>query len=237
MHSIFKSESGQMSEAFITMFFLTVSGGLQDAYTYIARGGVFANAQTGNVILMTARLFEGDFYGCLKYLIPILAFALGIFVAENISGLFRNARRLHWRQIILFAEIVLLFSVAFIPREANIAANAIVSFSCAMQVQSFRKVNGKPFASTMCIGNLRSGMEALSIWSRTGEVKERNRAIHYLAIILSFAIGAGLGSVLSETFGLKTILLSCLLLTVSLLLMFIGNLDETEYEKEESRER
>ena len=44
---------GQMSEAFSTMVFLTLSGGLQDAYTYCIRGQVFANAQTGNIVLMS----------------------------------------------------------------------------------------------------------------------------------------------------------------------------------------
>ena len=34
---------GQMSEAFITALFLSVSGGLQDVYTYLYRGKVFAN--------------------------------------------------------------------------------------------------------------------------------------------------------------------------------------------------
>ena len=36
----------QMSESLLTAAFLSVSGGLQDAYTYISRGKVFANAQT-----------------------------------------------------------------------------------------------------------------------------------------------------------------------------------------------
>ena len=45
---------GQMSEAFRTVMFLSASGGLQDAYTYIGRGKVFAHAQTGNIVL-TAR--------------------------------------------------------------------------------------------------------------------------------------------------------------------------------------
>ena len=43
----------QMSEAFVTAAFLSVSGGLQDAYTYISRGKVFANAQTGNIVLLS----------------------------------------------------------------------------------------------------------------------------------------------------------------------------------------
>ena len=43
---------GQMSEAVSTGIFLTLSGGFQDAYTYYCRGKVFANAQTGNIVLM-----------------------------------------------------------------------------------------------------------------------------------------------------------------------------------------
>ena len=71
---------GQMSEAFSTMVFLTLSGGLQDAYTYCVRGQVFANAQTGNIVLMSQRAFAGDLAGVLRYLIPLLAFALGVAV-------------------------------------------------------------------------------------------------------------------------------------------------------------
>ena len=51
----------QMSEAFVTSIFLALSGGLQDAYTYCIRDGVFANAQTGNVVLMSQYLMQGNF--------------------------------------------------------------------------------------------------------------------------------------------------------------------------------
>ncbi len=43
---------GQMSESILTAAFLSISGGLQDAYTYLFRGKVFANAQTGNIVLL-----------------------------------------------------------------------------------------------------------------------------------------------------------------------------------------
>ena len=46
----------QMSDAFITSAFLAFSGGLQDAYTFNTRDHVFANAQTGNLVLMTQNL-------------------------------------------------------------------------------------------------------------------------------------------------------------------------------------
>ena len=47
----------QMSESFLTAAFLSVSGGLQDMYTYISRGHVFANAQTGNIVLLSQHIF------------------------------------------------------------------------------------------------------------------------------------------------------------------------------------
>ena len=51
---------GQMSESFLIAGILSVSGGLQDAYTYMYRGKVFANAQTGNIVLLSANLMDGN---------------------------------------------------------------------------------------------------------------------------------------------------------------------------------
>lgn len=79
---------------------------------------------------------------------------------------YQKAQKIHWRQLILVTEIVLLFAVGFFPNEMDLLANAMVSFACAMQVQAFRKVNGYAFASTMCIGNLRSGMESLCAYGK-----------------------------------------------------------------------
>ena len=74
----------------------------------------------------------------------------------------------------------------------NLLANAMVSFSCAMQVQSFRKVNGYAFASTMCIGNIRSGTDALCAFIRTRDKNTLRKSLCYWGIILLFAIGAGM---------------------------------------------
>lgn len=221
MNAFWKKPNVQMSEAFITMFFLTLSGGLQDTYTYLVRGGVFANAETGNIVLMSTHLFQGDFGACIKYIIPITSFALGIYVAEKLHHLSQIKTKMHWRQKILLFEIALLALVAFLPTAYNNIANAMVSFCCAMQVQSFRKVNGHPFASTMCIGNLRSGMEAYTNYLEFHDPLQKNRAIHYFGIILTFALGAGIGAFCKDFLHEKLILLSCLFLFVGFCLMFL----------------
>ena len=212
---------GQMSESFLTAVFLSLSGGLQDAYTYLFRGKVFANAQTGNIVLLSSNLMDGNWERVLHYLVPLCAFALGVLTAEKMQEHFRNMQRLHWRQLVVLGEVLLLFLVGFLPQEQNLLANAIVSFSCAMQVQAFRKVNGYAFASTMCIGDLRSGVEALCVWSRTRDPKAKDRMLRYFGIILLFALGSGIGSKSCVWLGGRTIWISCGLLLVSFALMFI----------------
>ena len=230
------SRNGQMSEAFCTAMFLSVSGGLQDVYTYLYRGKVLANAQTGNIVLCSAQLVEGDWSAVLHYLVPLCFFALGVFTAELLRQKFQQMQRLHWRQLVVLCEIVMLFVVGFFPQEWNLVANALVSLACAMQVQAFRKVNGYAFASTMCIGNLRSGMDSLCSWLVAGNRAARSKAFHYFAIILLFALGAGLGSVALGFCGAKAIWSSCLLLAVSFCLMFLKEDIEELEEDLEKRE-
>ena len=96
----------QMSESFRLGAVLALTGGFLDAYTYLIRGGVFANAQTGNIVLLGVRLMEGDWGGAGHYLVPILAFAAGVLAAELIRGRFRGAQALHWRQVTVAAELL-----------------------------------------------------------------------------------------------------------------------------------
>lgn len=212
---------GQMSESFLTAVFLSLSGGLQDAYTYLFRGKVFANAQTGNIVLLSTNIMDGRWDKVLHYLVPLCAFALGVLAAEKMREHFQAMQRLHWRQLVVLGEVLLLFAVGFLPQSQNLLANAIVSFSCAMQVQAFRKVNGYAFASTMCIGNLRSGMESLCAYGKTKDKKILRKSGNYFGIIFLFAVGAALGGHMIGYIGARTIWISCIILLISFLCMFI----------------
>lgn len=213
--------SRQMSDRMRTAAFIILSGGFQDAYTYCGRGGVFANAQTGNIVLMSSNFFSGRFAAGIKYLVPIAAFLLGTAVAECVHRKWKYYRALHWRQIVLACEMAMLFAVGFLPQEANALANALVSFVCALQVQAFHKVRGHVYASTMCIGNMRSGMDSLCSWVLNRNPAALKKSFYYWGIILLFALGAGLGSLTLDLCGAKAIWLSCLLLAVSFCLMFL----------------
>ena len=207
------------SEAFCTSAFLALSGGFQDAYTYNCRDGVFSNAQTGNIVLMSQHLMQGKWGMCARYLVPVAAFAIGVLISEQIQHRFKYAKKLHWRQGILLAEMAILLIVGFIPTSLNMAAAVLVSLACAMQVQTFRKVGGYSYASTMCIGNLRGGTEALSVYLREHKKGQLRQAAYYFGVIFMFAVGAGVGGVLSIHYGIRVIWISCILLLFSFILM------------------
>ena len=145
---------GQMSESMPLAIFLTLAGGLQDAYSYNCRGKVFANAQTGNIVLLGQNLATGNWQSAVRYLLPILAFIGGVYVTEWIRELYKEHRLLHWRQIVLFIEIVLLMTAGLLPHTMDTPANVLLSFACAMQVNSFRKFRGNPPAQPRCVSEI-----------------------------------------------------------------------------------
>ncbi len=210
-----------ISETLLTGALLAVVGGFLDAYTYLCRGGVFANAQTGNIVLVGIRLAEGDFSGCLYYLVPIVAFAAGIFAAEAIKQRYYNHDRFHWRQVVIAFEALVLGAIAFIPQSGDMLANVLVSFVCALQVQSFRKIYGNAYATTMCTGNLRSATECLWAFGRTKNLSDLQNSLRYYGIIVFFVIGAVIGALLSRMFYMNAIFFACAVLAVVFALLFI----------------
>ena len=212
----------QMSETFRLGALLTVVGGFLDTYTYLSRGGVFANAQTGNIVLLALSLAQGNYEMLLHYLIPILAFAAGVMVTDMVRAHFRPRPAIHWRQIVIALEIAILGLVALLPTgEWDTAANVLVSFVCAVQVQSFRKIRGNPCATTMCTGNLRSGTELLFHAVQDHDPTARRRGLQYYAIILLFILGAFLGVWCTEQWRSRAALVCCLLLLTAFCSMFI----------------
>lgn len=209
--------SKQYSESLRIGILLALAGGFLDAYTYLCRGKVFANAQTGNMVMLGISFLEGNTTNVIKYIIPIIAFAIGVLLAEIIRHRLLEHEKIHWRQAVLAIEIVLLIFVAFIPYDY--IANTLISLICAMQVESFRKFHGNAYATTMCTGNLRSGTEKLVIFIKNKDRKHLKIALQYYFIIFVFCFGAFIGGIFSRNIGRKAILISCIPLVLSLVIM------------------
>ena len=220
------SRNKQVSETHLLGLLLAVVGGFLDAYTYLCRGRVFANAQTGNIVLLVVNLTEQNWNRAFYYLMPILAFVAGILVCEIIQTHFKWKKKFHWRQLIVLMEIFCLIIAGFLPAPAlDTPVNIMISFVCALQVEAFRKMNGNTYATTMCTGNLRSASQQLYLYATTKQKVYLHNCLQYYNVILFFIIGAGAGSFFTGIFHTKAVWLCALGLLAAFIAMFLNRED------------
>ena len=209
-----------LEERLAAALLLSFVGGFTDIYSYLCRGHVFANAVTGNMVLLGLNIASGLWTDCLKYLFAIVAYGCGVIAADGVHARLGHARLVSWHQVVLGLEILLLTLAAFIPvGRWDAVVNATIAFVCALQVQTFRRVRGLPFASTMCTGNLRSGSDALFRALKGEDAAGLGKARHYFIVIGVFIVGAVSGALLITRLGSGVFLLAPLMLVAVLVLL------------------
>lgn len=104
-------------EQLIFCLLLTVVGGFFDAYTFVNCEGIFANAQTGNLIFVGIDLIEGNYREVIHYLIPILSFVMGVLVSKFIESKYKELsifKHIYMLLLIqMFALLVILIKYKF----------------------------------------------------------------------------------------------------------------------------
>ena len=209
-----------ISESVPFCMLLAIVGGFLDAYTFVGRGGVFCNAQTGNIVLLGVYAATGQWQSALNHIPPILAFVIGVFLAEAIKRNQLPVRYLDWKRIILMIETIVLFLIGFIPSSApNVIVTATVSLVASIQVSSFRKLVDSQFNTTMSTGNLRSASQALFLAITQKDTDAAIRSIRYFMVILSFLSGALIGGIITSHIGIKAVWCTIILLIAAVILV------------------
>ena len=176
-------------------FLFTIVGGYLDAYAYIAHGGVFANAQTGNVVLLAINVAETDWTEALRHLLPILTFS----AAAMIVSLLNQRWDQHTTRIRVWSAAVeagvLLIILALQTKLPNSFIVPMISFAAAVQITSFNSMGGVSFNSAMTTGNLRETLKALSqLLAGQNPKQNREKFLTIGTVCLCFLLGALLGA-------------------------------------------
>ncbi len=214
-----KTDTPTMPDSVLLYLMLAMSGGSMDAYSYLCRDYVFANAQTGNLLLLGIGLAEQNFPQAMKYFLPITAFVTGIILSNIISHKIKNTN-IHWKQISLIIKMVILLLVCFISDKHNEIANALISLVCGIQAETFRSVHGNAIATTMCIGNLRSGISHFNKFIYTKKQEYIISGMIYFGIITFFVVGAVIESYLIKILSLKALGFSVVMLILAYMFIF-----------------
>ena len=198
---------------------LSLVGGFLDAYSYLLKGKVFANAQTGNVVLLFISIANRELHKSHKYIIPIITFALGIFISEFLKN--KHYAKNYTRMItVLIFEVLVIAAIGLTGSYfRHDIINSVISFIAALQVANFDKVDGNPIATTMITGNLKSSMINFAKYRTTKDIKYLHSSFKYFLIIASFGIGVSIGFIAIKYYAEKSILLCELFIIIAFVML------------------
>ncbi len=222
MYKIF-SANGKLNPKFLpsnSIYFgmlLTMIGGFLDVYAFVTRGGVFANVQTGNFVLFGINLIQGNLYQALLHILPIIAFMIGVVVAE----ILKRQKKLRLCGIsgktIILLEMLFFTIIGLLPSTfPNIAVTFMLSFAASLQYSYFRKISDLAYSNTMITGNLLTATKSIYSAITTGDKEAAIQFFKLMIIIACFVIGVLSGAFLIQVIGNKAIWF------VSILLLIIG---------------
>jgi uncharacterized membrane protein YoaK (UPF0700 family) len=218
------AEDTQRTRSLWFALLLTLANGFLDAHTYLARGGVFANVQTANVILGAVDTAERKFMLALAHLWPLLAFIAGVAVSSYIkSGRAEHMVRhpLRWTMAV---QALALMIIGFVPASVPHSYVTVpISFLAAMQIGLFRNIGDLVYLPVATTGNLMRLVEA----GYDGFVERRpasRRAFGvYGSLTLVFASGALVGAVTTRAWGVHAIWLPAGFIALTLCLFIIDD--------------
>lgn len=201
---------------------LAIVGGFLDAYTFVGRGGVFANAQTGNIVLIGIEIYNRNFHKTLFAVAPVLACILGVIFVEIIKEKCPKKLAEESETVIIIVEIIIFFFIGFIPKSINDSiVNIIVAFVSSVQIASFRRLVDSPYSTTMCTGNLRTATQSAYIAITKKNEKAFEKSIRYFKIVGGFLIGGFLGAMMTSYFGVSSIWFASIVLIITVIVVKI----------------
>jgi uncharacterized membrane protein YoaK (UPF0700 family) len=208
----------ERAEHLSTSTLLATAGGFLDGFTYVGHGHVFANAMTGNVVLLGVEAMEHSWRASLSHLWPILMFLLGIWAARALQQ--PVCRRLFANPYatVLAIEAAILLVLCSLPNHTpSFWISSPIAFAASMQVQTFRNVAGYTYNSTFTTGNLRMLSVGLFDWCFTGQrAKGRDMTKVFSIICLVFLLGAVAGGYTVSHFGNRALMIEIILLLITL---------------------
>ena len=183
---------------------LIAVAGFFGAYTYLLRGNVFCNAQTGNVVLMGMALGAGKWGEGLYYLIPISAYLLGSFMSEILPNPVKHHLPMRWDTLLIAIEMLVVLVLGFVPESAPVQiAQVGINFIASMQYNTFRQSEGVPMATTFATNHIRQigiGLAKELKHFHSPDKSHRLKLRKHFEMLLFFLGGAVVGTVLCQLF-------------------------------------
>jgi uncharacterized membrane protein YoaK (UPF0700 family) len=178
---------------------LMLATGFVDAYTFLQHGHVFAQAMTGNLVLVAIGAFEPSIVAFWRPLVPYAAFMVGVAVVWGWS----RRRGTPAPQLATLGLLVgVLVVVGFFPAGTlSVVVTAAIAFAAGMQIAAFRDVGRAAFTTTVMTTNSMKTVNAALTALTSADAEDRAVARSYATALGGFVAGAFLGAFLTTRYG------------------------------------
>ncbi|HET8664862.1 MAG TPA: YoaK family protein [Nocardioides sp.] len=216
---------GRVAATSTLRFALLITGtsGFLDAYTYVERGGVFANAQTANVVLGAVAVSDEHWVQALQHLASIVTFAVGAAVATHLAT--RQRPRFAPTVEVLATGLLAVTVVvaAFVPASAPpMVVTVPLVFLAAMLTELFRKAGDLPYLPIATTGSLARWVESTHEQVTHPTSSSRRRFRVYLGLVGAFVLGALVGALATEAVGVHASPVAALPMALAMYLALRG---------------
>lgn len=185
--------SCEKRRVFLLLMFI---GGFYGAYTYLVKGGVFCNAQTGNFLLFSLALGQGKFKDAAYYLLPMASYLGGTIVSEILPSPIKHHFILRWDTILIAIEMIVVLVIGFLPPSLPVQISQLgICFICSMQFNTFRQARGIPMATTFCTNHVRQlGISIVKVCKHPENKHFKTKLLAHLGMLGCFTLGGAISS-------------------------------------------
>ncbi len=209
-------------------------GGYLDALTFV-RFGVFANAQTGNVVLLGVDAAAAHWHAAFVRLTPVLVFVVGVMIVEQLGRMAAYQRLRRPLRIALGVEIVGLAIAAALPDDTpKLVVIIIITLVCSIQFSVFRTLVDTPYSTLLASGNLRTMAVQLHKRFVVRDASAGAQGARFAAVVVAFAVGAAIGALLTKHLGNAAAAVPAAVLAVTLGIL-IWETSKLEHAEQEDR--
>ena len=227
----------ECEKSWVFLMLISVAG-FYGVFTFLMRGGVFCNAQTGNFVFLALAIGTFQWKKALYYLLPMGAYLMGTMVSEIIPRPVKKTHIIRWDTLLVLLEMVAVVILGFIPETAPYQISQItINFICAMQYNTFRQAQGIPMATTFCTNHVRQiGITIVKALSKKSDEAVRTKLWTHIRMLIFFVIGGAASAVLCNIFKGKAIWFTLIPLSIVFSGLFYAD-RVTEHDKIEETPR
>ena len=182
-------------EAFVAIV-LSFIGGIFDVYC-LFNFNIYAMLHTGNIIKLVTNLIDGEYAMFLATFLIVLAFAVGIYLANA----YEHRRKEKGNKSLLIISMLLLLAAAAVPNDTapgvlsplKMLASVLLGLEGAFLVHSFIRFGDYSFSATTMTSDINRFVTGIYRRISTRDKKHNYGILAYLFIIVFFILGVGLG--------------------------------------------